>query len=60
MFAADFILFSDSIEDLKSLMALESFCNSWNIKRNPTKTKVLIFANTREEVEFNFMIHVSR
>ena len=51
MFADDLVLFF--IDDLKSLMALESF---WNIKRNPTKTKFLIFSNTREEVEFNFMI----
>ena len=55
MFADDLVLFSHSSEGLKySLMALESYCNS--IKTNPTKTKVLIFSNTRESVEFNFMI----
>ena len=48
MFADDLVLFSDSSEGLKlSLSSLESYCRCWDMKTNPTKTKVLIFSNMR-------------
>ena len=44
MFTDDLVLFSDSSEGLKSsLIALESYCNSWNIKQILPKQKFLSF-----------------
>ena len=54
-FADDLVLFSDSSEGLKlSLSSLESYCRCWDMKTNPTKTKVLIFSNMRVLGYFNF------
>ena len=55
MFADDLVLFSDSSEGLKlSLSSLESYCRCWDMKTNPTKTKVLIFSNMRVLGHFNY------
>ena len=57
MFADDLVLFSDSSEGLKlSLSSLESYCRCWDMKTNPTKTKVLIFSNMRVLGHFNFTL----
>ena len=57
MFADDLILFSDSSEGLKlPLSSLESYCRCWDMKTNPTKTKVLILSNMRVLGHFNFTL----
>ena len=63
MFADDLVLFSDSSEGWKlSLSSLESYCRCWDMKTNPTKTKVLIFSNVRVLRHFtldNMLIELS-
>ena len=57
MFADDLVLFSDSSEGLKlSLSSLESYCRCWDMKTNPTKTKVLIFFQYEGLGAFQFYI----
>jgi hypothetical protein len=44
MYADDIILLSSTAEDLKAkLDILDSYCNDWCLRVNPTKTKILVF-----------------
>ena len=44
MYADDVVLLSNSKEGLqKSLSSLQKYCDSWNLKINIEKTKILIF-----------------
>ena len=44
MYADDLVLLSQSYEGLQSLLErLKSFCDTWNLKVNVDKTKIMIF-----------------
>ncbi len=45
MYADDTILLAESAEDLQSMLsALKQYCDTWRLKVNATKTKVVIFS----------------
>ena len=51
LFADDVLLFGNSPENLqKSLHALQSYCNTWNLSVNLSKTKIMIFKRKNVKV----------
>ena len=56
LYADDTIVLSDDAEDFqKALDSFNSYCNTWKLKVNTTKTKVIIFG-TRNRTRHNFKL----
>ena len=59
-FADDLVLLSETESGLREcLLRLESYCNDWGLKVNPTKTKVVVFNKkfTKNIKNLNFSIN---
>ena len=59
-FADDAILFSQDPTSLQSMLDdIENYCNTWNLKINVNKTKIMIFENGRH-TSHDFFLYNSR
>ena len=55
LFADDTVLFSNSKEELqKTLDNFETYCDTWHLKVNISKTKIVIFSNRSPSVNTKF------
>ena len=55
LFADDTVLFSNSKEDLqRTLNCFENYCDTWHLKVNISKTKIIIFSHRRPSTNIKF------
>ena len=55
MFADDLVLLADSSEGLQqSLAVFQDYCNSWKLKINAEKSKVMIYARVPQPLQYRF------
>ena len=53
LYADDIVLFAESAKDLQDgLDNLSVYCQTWKVKINPRKTKVVVFRNTNRNLTF--------
>ena len=56
MFADDLVLLADSSEGLQqSLAVFQDYCNSWKLKINAEKSKVMIYARVPQPLQYRFL-----
>ena len=61
MYADDTIILADSAENLQiALNALKSYCDTWKLEINCTKTKILVFSNRKANPnDYNFNLGIN-
>ena len=61
MYADDTIILADSAENLQiALNALKSYCDTWKLEINCTKTKILVFSNHKANPnDYNFKLGIN-
>ena len=58
MFADDQVLFATNPTTLQSMLSnIESYCNTWKLKINVNKTKVLIFEKGNQYTNYDFYLY---
>lgn len=58
LYADDQVLFAASPESLQSMLHdIETYCNTWGLKINIEKTKVLIFENSNRHTNYDFYLY---
>ena len=58
MFADDLVLLADSSEGLQqSLAVFQDYCDSWKLKINAEKSKVMIYARVPQPLQYRFFIN---
>ena len=56
LYADDTILLSNTAKGLQdALQSLELYCNTWKLKVNSSKTKVMVCSTKRKEINYKFM-----
>ena len=58
LYADDQVLFATSPESLQSMLNdIETYCNTWGLKINVEKTKVLIFEKNNRHTNYDFYLY---
>ena len=58
LYADDQVLFATSPESLQSMLHdIETYCNTWGLKINVEKTKVLIFEKNNRHTNYDFYLY---
>ena len=58
LYADDQVLFATSPESLQSMLHdIETYCNTWRLKINVEKTKVLIFEKNNRHTNYDFYLY---
>ena len=56
LYADDTVIFAESDRELQAaLNAMFLYCKSWDLEVNPSKTKITIFSNRKQNQNFVFM-----
>ena len=56
LYADDTVIFAESDQELQAaLNAMFLYCKSWDLEVNPSKTKITIFSNRKQNQNFVFM-----